>query len=337
MELCLYDLVRHLPARTTTRIFAAAVENPLPGVDFVGIRVNRPGRVDYAQLLQAVAAFNPDLIWVQTDFATAARLKLSFRRLPVLVHRHRVEPEEWPKTAWRRLAFAPFIDRLIYVSRTASSSSPYTNVARDVVANGLDMTTLSTGRHHEQRERVIAYAGRLAASKGVLVMADGLAQFLSDRADWRACLLLRRDGEADTQRTFLRILEPIAQSVEVRFDVPHSDVLELLGLASIAVAPSLAAEGFGRFPLEAMAKGCPIIHSDVAAFREVIGDSGICIPSPVTAPEIHASLLRLSDDERLRARLSKAATARARQEFDIRRSASKLQAVFEQSLLHSKD
>jgi glycosyltransferase involved in cell wall biosynthesis len=47
--------------------------------------------------------------------------------------------------------------------------------------------------------------------------------------------------------------------------------------ASALVLPSRY-EGFGFTPLEAMARGCPVLASDIPAVREVSGDGALLLP-----------------------------------------------------------
>ena len=62
------------------------------------------------------------------------------------------------------------------------------------------------------------------------------------------------------------------EGVEARGHLPWHEVVELLRHAAALVFPSLY-EGFGLPPLEAMACGCPVACSDVAALPEVVGDA----------------------------------------------------------------
>jgi glycosyltransferase involved in cell wall biosynthesis len=64
----------------------------------------------------------------------------------------------------------------------------------------------------------------------------------------------------------------LPHGVEARGHLPWEDVVELFRHAAALVFPSLY-EGFGLPPLEAMACGCPVACSDVAALPEVVGDA----------------------------------------------------------------
>ena len=331
MDLCLRDLVLNLPAQTQTRVFAAEVSDPFPNIDFVGLPATASRKVDFAALADGIARFAPDVVWLQTDFATARKLKRRFPRVPVLVHRHRVEPKGRVQNLWRRLAYLPFVDGLIYVSETARTTSPYRGSAKHVVFNALDMAVIPAPSG-QPRGPIVVYAGRLAASKGVLALAEGAAPFLATHPGWRLQMLLRPDDEPETEQSLIAALAPVAERVDLRFDATHGEVMQHLGAAAIAVAPSLEPEGFGRFPLEAMASGCAVIHANVAAFREVVADTGLELAAPITPAAITAALTRLAHEAELRATLAAAGNARARAVFDIRRSAAALQEIFAASI-----
>ena len=95
------------------------------------------------------------------------------------------------------------------------------------------------------------------------------------------------------------------------------------------VFPSLH-ESFGLPILEAMACGCPVITSNVAACPEVAGDAALLV-NPRSVDEIAAAMLRLSEDKDLRGSLRERGLARARR-FTWRDSAEKHLEVFNQVL-----
>lgn len=83
--------------------------------------------------------------------------------------------------------------------------------------------------------------------------------------------------------------------------VEEEDFPALLSAADAFVWPSLW-EGFGLPPLEAMACGTPVLTSRVSSLPEVVGDAALLVDPNDTAA-IAANLLRLAEDDTLRARL----------------------------------
>jgi glycosyltransferase involved in cell wall biosynthesis len=98
--------------------------------------------------------------------------------------------------------------------------------------------------------------------------------------------------------------------------------------ATAFVFPSLY-EGFGLPALEAMSHGVPMACSDAGSLPEVCGDAALLF-DPRSVEAIVDALDRILKDPALRARLSAAGTARAK-EFSWTRSAELTLAVYEKA------
>jgi glycosyltransferase involved in cell wall biosynthesis len=85
--------------------------------------------------------------------------------------------------------------------------------------------------------------------------------------------------------------------------VSPEDLEGLYALADVFAFPSLY-EGFGLPPLEAMARGVPVVTSARGSLAEVVGDAALVV-DPESVDQIAAAIARLLDDgaerERLRA------------------------------------
>jgi glycosyltransferase involved in cell wall biosynthesis len=92
--------------------------------------------------------------------------------------------------------------------------------------------------------------------------------------------------------------------------VTDRDLDRLLAGAVGLVYPSRY-EGYGLPLAEAMALGCPVIASSATALPEVVGDAGLVI-GPDDVAGWTAAMLRLLDDQTLRARLVAAGRERVR-------------------------
>ncbi|HEX4966116.1 MAG TPA: glycosyltransferase [Thermoanaerobaculia bacterium] len=157
----------------------------------------------------------------------------------------------------------------------------------------------------------LVYAGRLLREKRI----DLLLRAVALLADRRSGVLLTIFGDGPYRETLLRLANElgISERVDFRGHVEtYDEVWSGLGGARIAVQPS-EREGFGLFPLEAMAAGLPVVYceSPESAVPELVrhGIEGIC-----TAPEpaaLAAALERLLTDEAEWTRLRANALARA--------------------------
>jgi glycosyltransferase involved in cell wall biosynthesis len=137
----------------------------------------------------------------------------------------------------------------------------------------------------------LVYAGRLLREKRIDLLLRAVA-LLKDR---HPGVLLTVFGDGPYRETLVRLADElgIADRVDFRGHVPTWDeVWAGLGRARVAVQPS-EREGFGLFPLEAMAAGLPVVYceSPESAVPELVRDGieGIC-----TAPD-PAALARTLD------------------------------------------
>ncbi|HUG14499.1 MAG TPA: glycosyltransferase family 1 protein [Thermomicrobiales bacterium] len=93
---------------------------------------------------------------------------------------------------------------------------------------------------------------------------------------------------------------------------PTDDELEtLLASATMAIYPSFY-EGFGLPVLEAMARGVPVIASDIPAHREVAGNAALLV-APTDVERLAAAITALVDDSATLNRMSAAGVMRAKQ------------------------
>ena len=97
--------------------------------------------------------------------------------------------------------------------------------------------------------------------------------------------------------------------VELLGWVAEDDLADLYRGASVYVFPSLF-EGFGLPVLEAMARGCPVIASDIPVLREVGGDAAVYVDA-LDPTAIASAVCRVIGDQDVRAEFASAGRARA--------------------------
>lgn len=210
-----------------------------------------------------------------------------------------------------------------------------TGVQPVLVRHGVDLDTFRPrSRRTERRPTEVLAVGRLVEKKGFDVLLDALA--LIERP-LRAAIV--GDGPERDRLRALRGAVGLADVVELAGRRTHDDLAGRYARADIVVIPSVVdrrgdRDGLPNVLLEAMASGCAVVASDVAAMRSAVRD----VPSPdgpatgvLVPPGDHRALARalveLIDDPARRAALGVAARAEATARFDVHRCGDHLCAV----------
>jgi glycosyltransferase involved in cell wall biosynthesis len=116
----------------------------------------------------------------------------------------------------------------------------------------------------------------------------------------------------------------------VRFLGHVAPVQPLIEDAAIVVVPTLG-EGFGMVALEAMERGRPVIASQVGGLPEIVGDTGLLVPSGAAEPLCDA-IVELALDLPRAAELGRAARRRALDEFSEDRCIERTEALYRKVL-----
>jgi glycosyltransferase involved in cell wall biosynthesis len=176
----------------------------------------------------------------------------------------------------------------------------------------------------------LVYAGRLLAHKRLDLLLGSLPSLAA--AGVAAGPLLTVFGEGPDRPRLEALAGELGVLERVRFR-GHAETSEEvwgeIARAKVAVQPS-AREGFGLFPLEAMATGLPVVYcaSPESAVPELVRDGVEGAEAPASAEGLAATLLSLLADEGHRARLAAAARERAA-EYDYDAIAARFEALCE--------
>ncbi|MCM2313725.1 MAG: glycosyltransferase family 4 protein [Thermoanaerobaculia bacterium] len=197
----------------------------------------------------------------------------------------------------------------------------------DVVACGIDLAQISELADAESAGgKTIVYAGRLIREKRVDVL---LAALHALPASLSARVAIYGEGPERESLERMASALGLGANVEFRGHVEESKQLwKAIRAARIAVQPS-SREGFGIFPLEAMALGVPVVYCDSEdnAVPELVRDGIEGLASAADPESLARTITRLLEDDELRARLGRNGMRRAA-EFDRGRMAD----VFETRL-----
>lgn len=273
----------------------------------------------------------------------ALRCRLAGRPLVVTWHEYwgrywsQYLGPEWPVYAAVERIAAHLGTAAIAVSRlTAGRVRKVRGGEVRVVPNGVPAEAIRRAAEEGARQGAgdgppLIYAGRLLREKRIDLLLEAVARLANGR---RGPLLAVYGDGPDRSR-----LEEIAgrlglgEAVLFRGYLPtNTDVWRRMGESRIAVQPS-SREGFGLFPLEAMAAGLPVVYceSSESALSELVEDG---VHGLRTAPDpagLAGALDRLLTGEAERRRLAESARSHA-QGFDWAGVASAMERVFQEAV-----
>ncbi|MFL6197735.1 MAG: glycosyltransferase family 4 protein [Thermoanaerobaculia bacterium] len=349
-----FELARALGARgnrVTLAGFADAPSEPAPGVEI--LPVGPPGRLYTASgkrsTGEAVRLARAVLRLDLGRYDVIETANIPYAHLPPLALRCRLagKPlvvtwyEYWGRY-WRRYLGARWpvyaaIERMTAHLGTAAISSSRLTAGRvskvrgeevPVVPIGIPLETIRKAAAGSAAGPPLVYAGRLLREKRVDLLLEAVARLEG------IGLAICGDGP-DRGR-----LEDIARRLGLQERIvfhghlpTNVDVWRKIGESRIAVQPS-SREGYGMFPLEAMAAGLPVVYceSSESALSELVEDG---VQGMRTAPDpgaLAAALDRLLTDEGERRRLADNARRHAG-DFDWSAVAAVTEAVFRKALV----
>ncbi|MFG1779339.1 glycosyltransferase family 4 protein [Micromonospora sp. NPDC049048] len=240
------------------------------------------------------------LLSIARAYRRPAIYHLHFGRIPEIAGRDSRE--------WRLLATAMRLATAVVVLDGASEAIVRSRVPTawaQRLPNGVDLDRLpAPHRDPAPAERTVLFVGWVLPAKGV---EDLLAAWrTAAQPRWR--LLFVGPVDPAYLRSVTERHRPPA-SVSFLGELPHADVLAMMGRCDLFVLPSHT-EGFPNVVVEAMALGCPVVATDVGAIAEILGDGSGVVVAPSDPAGLAAALRRLMTDPVRRAELTDRARAR---------------------------
>lgn len=217
-------------------------------------------------------------------------------------------------TARATSRFLPFPRERIHVVRLAPVLPP---------AGGDDLADRVARLRGRLRlpERYLLFRGQFDARKDLKTLFHALVELMSapapDKQDdesatspWPPVLVVLPGSESDAEALASLVdRESAWSSIQLISRVSPADEALLLTGARAIVYPALV-EGSGLSVIDAIAAGVPVVASNVGALPEIVGKAGILVPAR-DARRLGAAIAAIWSDERLHARLSRAAVRAA--------------------------
>jgi glycosyltransferase involved in cell wall biosynthesis len=183
----------------------------------------------------------------------------------------------------------------------------------------------SPSRDHRERssddQSIVLSVGALQRRKNVARLVRAFERLPNS---WRLTLAGAPDGYGAAEELRAVHESPARDRIDVLGYVTSAQLDNLYSRASIFAFPSLD-EGFGMPILEAMAHGVPVLTSNCSAMPEVAGDAALLV-DPLNMDD---ALLRLAEDESLRAELKHRGLERIKQ-FTWESAVEKTWAVYDE-------
>src|ERR1700687_5813394 len=176
------------------------------------------------------------------------------------------------------------------------------------IPHGLEFAEAATRQVRISGIPAIAFLGRIVTTKGVRILLQA-AMILREQKRSFELLIIGDGPERPALEQFARDSQLGAQ---VRFAgrLSGEQLETALAQASAVVVPSLGGEVFGLVVAENMARALPVVASDLGAFTEVLGETGLVFRTG-DAADLAAAISRLLDDPPFGSALCQRARKRA--------------------------
>lgn len=267
----------------------------------------------------------------------ALRCRLAGRPLVVTWHEYwgrywsRYLGPQWPVYAAVERVTAHLGTSAIAVSRlTADRVRKVRGGEVRVVPNGVPVESIRLAAEAGAGDGPpLIYAGRLLREKRIDLLLEAVARLKSPGP----LLAIYGDGPDRSRLEEMAGRLGLGETVLFRGYLPsNTDVWRRMGESRVAVQPS-SREGFGLFPLEAMAAGLPVVYceSSESALSELVHDGVHGLRTPPEPAALAAALGRLLADEPERRRLAESARRHAG-DFDWPGVAAAMERVFQEAV-----
>ena len=282
----------------------------------------------------------PSSFWNQFDVVHCPTVLLPFwtkpKHLKLIVTVHDLIPIVAGQfhTAWMRVYFQRFlprmlqqVDHFIAVSETTKTdvlrSFPFVVEDQVDVVGEASFVQLKT----EPQVRKAAYfltVGTIEPRKNFVKVIDAFVKL--KRSGALAGYELKMAGVDGWKNQDIKKRIGDAPGIQWLGHVSDKALIQLYDSATAMIYPSYY-EGFGLPVLEAMARGCPVITSNVSSLPEVGGDAALYV-DPNSVDQISEKMIRLAEDPELVASLSTQGLVRS-QQFSWEKAASETIQIYQ--------
>lgn len=247
-------------------------------------------------LVTRLRAYQPHLIEYHQQVKQAVAVAEAIPNAAHVLYRHNAlkAPRHWMDDRRYNARYAR-VDGIVFVSSAerAFFAKTYPRLADRAwaVPNPIDAAPWLAPI--DNREPVIAFAGRAMPEKGVDIICAALPAILDKHPDWKVVLML--NDWTEHQRWAAPHIMPLDRygaRVTILRSAPIEEVRQRLKSASIALTPSVWDEPFGLTAIEAHAAGAALISSGRGGLREASGPHALYLDD-LTPRALTAAIRRL--------------------------------------------
>ena len=169
------------------------------------------------------------------------------------------------------------------IEQTNKVQTIYNGIDLNMFSNKTNRSTYRNKLGIREEDFVLVFSGRINKDKGISELIDALL-FLNKPEIKLLVLGSPFFGNSIGENSFIRKLKEKAASIKenILFTgyIPYQEVPDYIGLADVAVIPSIWDDPFPTTVLEAQAMGLPVIVTDRGGIPEEIGQSNaITVPT----------------------------------------------------------
>jgi phosphatidylinositol alpha-mannosyltransferase len=225
-----------------------------------------------------------DLVHVHEPFIPVVGwAALTLRDVPTVATFH-ADPPRWARAVYRGLGPAGerALREVVITATSAVSASgiPDSWGRPRIVPNAIDVHSYDI--EIDRNPKRVAFLGRDDPRKGLSVLLNA----------WPSVRGRHPDAELEVLGADRQVRIP---GVRFHGTADEADKRRVLASSQLFVAPNLGGESFGIVVAEGMAAGCAVIVSDIAAFRDVVGEAGVLVP-PGDPGALSAWIVRLLEE-----------------------------------------
>ena len=314
------DLVMASEARAQFRVVGTAVDVPLAGPNFLGVKpvgswFRGNNIATAAGYLGHIATHGaPDMIEVHSRCHVADYIASKRPDCAVTLYLHN-DPRDMKgaRTARERAALLDKLAGVICVSDYIRAC--FLDGLPDNADAQRKVRTARNGANRwldspAEKQPFILIAGRMVPEKGILECATAIATVLATHPQWRLVIAgARRFEEAapgSYEAQIADAIAPLGERAEMLGFIPRDQVLALQADAAISACPSIWHDPMPKAVLESLAAGCALLTTRRGGIAEAAEGRAHIVDDPTTANFITA-LEKLVGDDDYRQSLQRAA------------------------------